>query len=443
MKSAHTQSLEQHIQLFSLLRFTAPTMLMMLAMGLYTITDTIFIARLVNTNALSAVNIVCPVINGIVGLGTMLAAGGNAVIAHQLGAGQIQKARANFSLLFFSEIFAGIGLLLLGFCLLEPLLYCLGASPLLYPDCRAYLSVLLLFTPASMLQIFFQNFFVTAGRPGLGMALSLLAGACNILLDYLFMAPCSMGIAGAALGTGISYCIPALFGLRYFLDFHSKLQIVKPEWNLALLFQSCLNGSSEMVSQLATAFTTFLLNHITLRLLGENGVAAITIMIYSQFLLTALYLGFSMGTAPLISYNLGANKPQQLRNLLHLCFAIISVSSLLIFLFAQLAGSALLKLFAATDSVVYQIAAVSFPIFSTAFLCCGVNIFISAAFTALSDGKHSAIVSFLRTFGFLTICLLTLPSLLGMRGVWLAVPLAEAATMVCALWLWNTYGAKK
>lgn len=443
MKFSRTKSLESHIQLFSLLYFTAPTMLMMLAMGLYTITDTIFIARLVNTNALSAVNIVCPVINGIVGFGTMLAAGGNAVIAHQLGAEQIQKAQANFSLLLFSEIFAGVGLLLLGLYLLEPLLHCLGASPLLYPACRSYLGVLLLFTPASMLQIFFQNFFVTAGRPGFGMVLSLLAGLCNILLDYLFMAFCSMGIVGAALGTGISYCIPALFGLYYFVHCHNELQIVKPEWNLRVLLQSCLNGSSEMISQLAAAFSTFLLNHITLRLLGENGVAAITIMIYSQFLLTALYLGFSMGTAPLISYNLGANKFQQLHGLLRLCFAIISVSSFLIFLFAQLAGSALLKLFTAADSAVYQIAAVGFPIFSISFLCNGVNIFISATFTALSDGKHSAMVSFLRTFVFLTVYLLMLPSLFGMRGVWLAVPLAEATTMLCALWLWSAYGVKK
>ncbi len=289
--------LSQNFTIKSLLKFAFPTILMMIFMGLYTVADTIFVARFVATNALSALNIVCPVINLIVGLGTMLATGGSAVIARKMGAGKPTRAAQDFTLIIAAGVLAGVVLAVLGMVFIDRIVWGLGAGSILFPYCKDYLFILLFFTPASILQVLFQNLMVTAGRPGIGMVLGISAGIANILLDYIFMVVLHMGIKGAA------------------------------------------------------------------------------------FIL----------------------------------------------------GSPLVGIFAETGTPVYEIARNGFLIFPFSFLFCELNIFTSAAFTALSNGKLSAILSFLRTFGLITVLLLTLPKVLGVMGVWLAVPTAELITMITAL----------
>ncbi len=425
--------LSQNFTIKSLLKFALPTILMMIFMGLYTVVDTIFVARFVDTNALSALNIVCPVINLIVGLGTMLATGGSATIARKMGAGEHMRAAQDFTLVISAGGLLGALISVMGTVLIDRIIWGLGASSMLFPYCKEYLFILLLFTPASILQVLFQNLMVTAGRPGIGMVLGISAGIVNILLDYIFMVPLRMGIKGAAFGTGIGYMIPATIGLLFFSSRKNDLHFRKPVLDISVLTESCINGFSEMVSQAATAVTTFLFNRIMIKLLGENGVAAITIIIYTQFLLSSFYIGFSMGVAPVISYNYGKQDRKQLKNVFSICMRFIIIVSISVFVMAFIFGSPLVGIFTKKGTPVYEIARNGFLIFPFSFLFCGLNIFTSAKFTALSNGKLSAILSFLRTFGLITVLLLTLPNLLGVTGVWLAVPIAELITMIVAL----------
>ena len=425
--------LSQDFDIKSLLKFAFPTIVMMLLMGLYTIVDTIFVARFAGTDALSALNIVCPVINLIVGLGTMLATGGSAIVARKMGAGETVRASQDFTLLISAGVLAGVAITVLGVVSIDSIIWGLGASGILFSYCKEYLFLLLLFTPAGMMQVLFQNLIVTAGRPGIGMALGVSAGAANVLFDYIFMVPLQMGIKGAALGTGIGYLIPAVAGILFFAAGNGSLRFRQPVMDISILAGSCSNGFSEMVSQGACAVTTFLFNRTMMKLLGEDGVAAITIIIYAQFLLTALYIGFSMGVAPVISYNYGKQDNARLKKVFSICMRFIVLASIAIFGAAIAFGSPLVSLFAKKGTSVYEIARKGFLIFPFSFLFCGVNIFTSAAFTALSNGKLSAVLSFLRTFGLIFVFLLILPEFMGAAGVWLAVPVAELITMVVAL----------
>ena len=281
-------------------------------MGLYTIVDTIFVAQFVNTDALSSIKIVCPVVNITVGLGTMIATGGNAIVSQKMGAGKNQEAREDFTLLIMTGAVTGFLILWGGTIWSDEIIYALGASDLLFSYCKDYLMILFLFIPANVLQTLFSNLFGTAGKPSLGFGLSVLTGIANIVLDYIFIVLCNLGIQGAALGTGFGYLIPTIGGLVYFTQTKGILSFTKPKLKWAVIKESCFNGSSELVSQLATATTTFLFNNTMIYLLGEDGVAAITIIIYSQFLLNTLYIGYSMGVAPVIGFNYGnKNNVQQ------------------------------------------------------------------------------------------------------------------------------------
>ncbi|MDO5349742.1 MAG: MATE family efflux transporter [Lachnospiraceae bacterium] len=428
---------DQKWSCISLLRFAAPTIIMMLFMGLYTIADTIFVAQFVHTDALSAINMVCPVVNVTVGLGTMIAAGGNAIVSREMGAGKNREAKEDFTLLIITGGVIGFVILICGMIWIDNIIYMLGASNLLFPYCKDYLLILLLFIPANILQVLFSNLFVTAGKPGLGFGLSLLAGIANIVLDYVFIALCHLGIRGAALGTGFGYLIPTIAGLIYFTKNKGTLSFIKPRLKWKVIKESCINGSSEMVSQLAAAVTTFLFNVTGMDLLGENGVAAITIIIYSQFLLNTLYIGYAMGIAPVIGFSSGNKNSIQLKTVFQISIQFIAAASGFIFIISRFGGANIVRLFADNASEVYQIAAKGFSVFSYNFLFCGLNIFTSSMFTALSNGKVSAILSFLRTFGLLAGGILLLPKICGATGIWLAVPFAEGimflVSIVCLL----------
>lgn len=425
--------LSQDFDIRSLLKFASPTIIAMLLMGMYTIVDTIFVSRFAGTDALSALNIVCPVINLIVGLGTMLATGGGAIVARKMGAGEYERASQDFTLIISAGVLSGVLIACPGIFFIEKIIRGLGANEVLFPYCREYLFLLLLFTPASMLQVLFQNLIVTAGRPQIGMLMGLSAGAANIVLDYVFMVPLQMGIRGAALGTGIGYLIPAVTGTLFFTAGNGSLHFRKPVIDLSVLAESYTNGCSEMISQAASAVTTFAFNRIMMKMLGKDGVAAVTILIYTQFLLSVIYIGFSMGVAPVISYNYGKQDHMRLKKVFSVCIRFLLLISVLIFGASCVFGSSVVGFFSEKGTPVYEIAGMGFRIFSFGFLFCGLNIFTSAAFTALSNGKLSAILSFLRTFGLILVLLLILPEFMGVTGVWLAVPIAELVTMIVAL----------
>lgn len=430
-----SNSIAKDFKFFSLLRFALPTMVMMIFMSLYSIVDGIFISRLLGTNALSAANIVYPVISIVFAVGIMLSTGGSALIAKKLGEGKEREAREDFSFLTLVSFLFGIAILLIGNIFIEPIVQALGSTDALLPYCVDYLSVSLLLAPAAMLQMIFQTFFVTAGKPLIGLMLTISGGVANMILDYLFMGPFNMGISGAALATGIGELIPAVIGLFYFLFTRHSLYLTKPVVRFQVLKESCFNGSSEMVTNLSTAVVTYLFNITMLKFLGEPGVAAITIVLYGQFLFNALYMGFSMGVAPVISYNHGSQNLPLLKRIFKICIGFISISSILITIMALVSSPVIVEIFTPIGSATYDIAKTGFFLFSINYIFAGINIYSSSMFTAFSDGKVSALISFVRTFVLIVLNILLLPYLIGVNGVWLAVPAAEFMTLFLSVYL--------
>ena len=434
-----SHSLSKKFTFGSLLLFALPTTIMMVVMSLYTIVDGVFVSRFVSTNALSSVNIVYPVINIVLGISVMLSTGSNAIVAKKMGEGRPDSARETFTTIILLNIIIGLVFAVLGNLAAVPLSRMLGASDLLLKDCVTYLRWQLAFAPSLMLQIQFQMFFVTEGKPGIGLFLTLLAGIANAVLDYVLIVPMGMGIAGAAIATVTGYSIPALIGLIYFAAARKSLWFVRPRIVKKELGETCLNGSSEMVTNLSSGVITFLFNLLMMHFAGEDGVAAITIIQYSQFLLNALFMGFSQGVSPVISFN---QNHQQLRQVFKTSLIFTAASSLAVFLMAQLGGSLVVEIFARRGTPVYELARHGFMIFACSFLFSGFTIFASALFTALSDGRISAIISFVRTFGLIITSLLVLPFIIGMDGVWLAIPIAEFGGILLCLYFLRKYRTK-
>ncbi|POP31302.1 MATE family efflux transporter [Lactonifactor longoviformis] len=432
-----TKSIGQDFKFFTLLKFALPSMAMMVFMSLYTIIDGVFISRLVGSDALSAANIIYPAVNILIAAGVMLATGGSAIIAKKIGERKEKEAKENFTLIVAVGVLFGVAALAVGNVFIHPLVTAMGATERIMEDCITYLSILLFFAPACMLQLLFQSFFVTAGRPGIGLAVTVAGGITNAVLDYILMGPLQMGIAGAALATGFGQLIPAVSGLIYFASRNHDLHFIRPRLDWKVLADSCLNGSSEMVTNLSTAVVTFLFNTIMLRLLGEEGVAAITIVLYGQFLFNALYLGFSIGVAPVFSFNYGSRNEKLLKRIYKICIRFIGISSVLICIFALAGSSIIVEIFTPKSSAIYEIARRGFFLFSFNYVFAGINIFASAMFTAFSNGKVSAVISFLRTFVFIVASVLLLPYLIGVDGVWFAVPLAEGMTIFVSVYFFR------
>ncbi len=418
--------LSKRFTALSLLRYALPTIIMMAFMSLYTMVDGMFISRLINTTALSATNIVYPIVNVVIAVGIMLATGASAVVASQMGEEKEEEARQNFSFIVVVGIIVGILITVSGIIFLNPLLRFLGADEAVWQYCYDYGFTMLLFTPCSILQMLFQYFFVTAGRPSLGLIVIVLGGVANVVLDYIFMGPLDMGVFGAALATGIGYSIPAGFGLWYFFKHRNgSLYFVKPKLRGRVLLKSCTNGSSEMVTNLSIAVITLMFNLIMMRLVGEDGVAAITIVLYAEFLLISIFLGYSSGIAPIISYQYGSGDSEGLRQVFRVSIIFLLISSFGMFVAAILLRDMVVGIFAPESSPVRELASYGFFLYSFAYIFKGINIFASAFFTALNNGLVSAILSFLRTFLFIAVALIFLPRVWGLEGVWLAVPLAE------------------
>lgn len=434
MEKTHN-GIAREFNLISLLRFVAPTVVMLVFMSLYQMVDAVFVSKFVGENALSALNIVYPFPSIVIAVSIMLATGGSAIIARNMGEGKEKEAKENFSFIVLVGAVIGVAIATAGILFIEPLIYMLGATPSLYDYCYEYLFILVLSVPLSVFQMLFQSFFVTAGKPHLGLTLTVLGGVSNIVLDYVFIVLCGFGVSGAALATSIGYSIPGLFGLIYFaVSRKGTLYFVKPVFRWGVLFKCCINGSSEMVNNLAVAVTTFLFNVLMLKYAGEAGVAAITIVLYAQFLMTSAFMGFSSGIAPIVSFNYGSGNVRQLKKIFKISVWVITVVSAAVFVIAETCSDVVIMVFTPAGSEVFGLTKYGFAIFSFSFLCTGMNIFASALFTAFSNGKISAILSFLRTFVFLTSCLLFLPLFWGVDGIWLAVPVAEVMALFVSVY---------
>lgn len=432
-------ALEQRISAPFVLKFTFSSIIMMVIMSLYTVVDGTFVSRLVGTDAFSAVNIIYPLQSLTIGLGAMFGSGLTALVSIKLGAGRKKEACENLTFIVLFAMLLGFVISILSYIFLDPIIYALGSNEAIYPYCRDYALPLLFFFPASILQLQFQSLYVADGKPHIGLIVTIIGGLTNVLLDYVFIAVLHMGIAGAALGTGLGYSIPAVYGLYYFA-FNKKgnLVFVKPKSDFRALLSAAANGSSEMVSNLSTSVTTLLFNVIMMRLLGQNGVAAIGILLYLDFVLTAVSFGYSMGTAPLFSFNYGRGNEENLKKLFR-----ISIGFSLLFGMAVTAGTVLLShplagIFTPAGTDVYELAAAGLKIYAFNYLFKGLSVFSSAMFTAFGDGRVSAILSFMRTFVFLTATLLGLSALFGVTGVWYSSPAAELmAFALSTFYIWK------
>lgn len=426
--------LAKHYSLPSLFYFALPNIIMMICLSLYIIVDGMFISRILGTTALSSANMVYPVICLEMAIGIMIATGGSAIIARKMGENKNEEARNIFTFLIIIEVTLGLIVAIVGNIFVEQIILALGASSVQKELCIQYAQILFGFAPAFFLQTAFQTFMVTAGKPTFGLAITIIAGITNIILDYIFMSYFKMGIAGAATATGIGYCIPAVIGTVYFFKAKSNvLHFVVPSFNWRALLKSCTNGSSEMVTNLANAVTTYLFNYMFLKYYGEAGVASITIVLYFQYIFTAIYFGYSNGIAPIISFKFGNGDVKQLRQIFKNSLAIIVSCSFFANTLLLLSCKYSVGIFT-IDKEVYLLTISGIRIYSIAFALMGIGVFSSALFTALSDGKTSAIISFSRTFIFIVGAIIFFPLLLGDKGIWLAVPFAEILGVIVSIY---------
>ena len=429
------QSLDIKISPISLIKFALPTVIAQIFMGIYSMVDGIFVSNVIGTDALSAVNIVMPYVMVVLAFGVMIGTGGNAIISAQLGEGKAKEAKENFTLLCIVCLI-GCGIIsALSIIFRRPLLQLLGASELLMDRCMDYALPLFCVAPLALLGMALQSFFIANGTPGLGMGFSIAGGVVNIFLDWLLIAQLRMGTTGAALATGIGYSIPAVLGILYFLiGTKGDLHFTAPKWRGKVVLKAVVNGSSEMVAMMSSGITTALMNNVVMRLAGEDGVAAISILIYAMSLLTSGYMGYAMGVAPITSYNYGAGNREKLRQANRYNYAVIAVSQLVMYLLGLLLHKSIISIYASAGTEVYAMAEGGYFIFSLAFLLMGFNMYSSSLFTALGDGKTSALISFFRGLIFLSIFVYILPAIFGLNGLFAAMPMAELVGVGLSFW---------
>ena len=418
--------LELNIKHSSLLKFALPTVIATVFMTIYSTIDGVFVSNLVGTDALSAVNIVSPFLMITIAIGTMIGMGGNALVAKKLGEGKKEEARENFTLLLLMATIISIIMSSAGLLFKEPILRMLGANDALFPLADAYATPLFIIIPFALLGMLFQMFFVSEGKPGYGMAFSIIGGIINIVLDYVLIKTLNMGIQGAAIATGIGYAFPSVIGLIYFtLHRNGNLYFVKPKLDWSVIVKASGNGMSEMVTMLSTSVVTIAMNNIMIRLAGTDGVSAITIILYAQSLLSSIYMGYATGISPIISFNYGKDDTDNLKKIHKISLQIIAIMSIAAFLISFVLAKPIVQIFTPVGSSVYIMAMEVFKIFAVAFLFMGFNVYSSSMFTALNNGKVSAILSFLRTLVFLLASLMIFPTIFGVTGVWIATPIAE------------------
>ncbi|MDR0665784.1 MAG: MATE family efflux transporter [Campylobacteraceae bacterium] len=421
----------------TLFLFALPTMIMMLFESLYSIVDGIFVARLVNINAFASINIVMPVILFLMGTGTMFGVGGSAIIAKKMGEKRYEEANSDFSMITITLLIISLIDILIGFVFMDEILEWLGATEVLMPYAKSYFQIILFGLLVFMGQFLFQSFFIVAGEPKMGLIAVLGAGITNIILDYIFMAWFGMGIEGAAYATVISSAIPTVMGIIFFFNPKRTLSFTLPKWNFKIIKKSSINGSSALVNFLATGVIAFLFNHAMLELLGEIGVAAVTIIAYMEYVFNSIFLGYCVGIAPIISFNFGAKNRQKIEYVLKKGFITIALLSLLTFCSMLLFSFDIVKIFAEDNAFLYDIALTGFIIFAFKYILSGANILISVLFTSFSKGKISTLIALIRTFGLIVPMVLFLPFYIGAYGVWITLPIAEFIVFFVELFLFN------
>ena len=428
-------NLSEHFTYKKLLRFTMPSILMMIFTSIYCVVDGFFVSNFAGDTALAAVNFIYPVLMILGSVGFMFGAGGSALIGKTLGEGHPNRANRLFSLFVYSTIVCGVVLAVVGLFILEPVAKLMGATGEMLTLCVDYAQINLFALPFYMLQFEFQSFFVTAEKPQLGLITTLCAGCTNMALDALLVGVFPLGVRGAALATGLSQAVGAIIPLVYFFrkNNSSLLRLRKTRFNGRALLKATSNGSSELMSNIAMSLVGMLYNVQLLKIAGENGVAAYGVLMYVGMIFNAVFIGYSVGLAPVVSYHFGAQNKEELRGLLRKSCVLIGLSSIAMFALSEGLSYPLSKLYVGYNAELLAMTHRAFLLFSTAFLFMGYAIFFSSFFTALNDGLTSALISFLRTLVFQVAAVLLLPMIWDLDGIWISVTFAELMAMLTAL----------
>ena len=423
-------SLSDHFNVKKLLRFTLPSIIMMIVSSIYGVVDGFFVSNFVGKTPFAAVNFIMPFLMILGTVGFMFGTGGSALVAKTFGEGDKERANRIFSLLIYVSMILGVTIAALGIAFIRPVAYMLGARGEMLENCIIYSRVVLLGLPAFILQMEFQSFFVTAEKPSLGLYVTVGAGVTNMVLDFLFVGVFSFGLVGAAAATAISQMVGGFLPLIYFSRKNTSiLKLGKTHFDGKALLKTCTNGSSEFMSNISMSLVGMLYNIQLLSYAGEDGVAAYGVLMYVSMIFCGVFIGYSIGSAPIIGFHYGAGNHGELKGLLKRSVGIIAVLSVLMVGLSFLLSSPLSSLFVGYDEELLEITKHGFNIFSLSFLFMGMAIFGSGFFTALNDGLTSAAISFLRTLVFQIAAVLIFPLLWGIDGIWWSIVAAELAAV--------------
>lgn len=420
------------------LKSLLPSVLTMIFLSFYTTIDGFFVSRYAGSDALAGINIVIPITCVTFGVAVMLATGAGAIIGEHLGRGEMEQANRIFSFMCLVLLAFSVAFTALGVAFLRPIAVLLGSSERLMPHVLPYALVVFLGTVPMAFKLFFEYLVRSDGNSKVGLAMSVAGLVLNVGLDYLFVGVFGLGTLGAAWGTTLSITASALIGLVYFLRF-GNIRFARPKADAKVLLKSCTNGSSEMFTEFSTGITTLLFNLMVMKYFGEDGVAAVTIIMYIYYFFISFYMGIAVAVAPVVSYNVGAQNPGKIREMLRYSFRTIAVTAALILAASLLGGQAIIHLFVQSGNV-FDITWQALRLFSPVFVFIGFNVFLSGYFTALGNGLTSAVISLLRSLVLVVVFIAVLPLLLEKNGIWLTMPFSEAATVLVAVQLCRMQG---
>lgn len=426
--------LSDHFTYRRLIRFVIPSVAMMILTSIYGVVDGLFVSNFVGKTPFAAVNLVIPFTMILGAFGFMLGTGGTALVAKTLGEGRQEEANRIFSMLIYFALGLGVLLTIFGIAVLKGIVIKMGADDAMLRHCMIYGRIVLLGIPFYMLQNMFQNFLIAAEKPQLGLIVTIAAGVTNMVLDALFIAVLGWGVAGAAAATALGQCVGGLVPFVYFARKNSsKLSLVKTRLMGGALFHACTNGSSELVSNVSMSLVGMLYNLQLMKFAGENGVAAYGVIMYVNFIFIAIFLGYAYGSAPIVAFNYGARRTEELQNVLKKSLKLILGTGISLFLIATVFAGVLSGLFVSYDAELYRLTVRGFHLYAISFLLCGFNIYGSSFFTALNNGVVSAAISFLRTVVFEVAAILILPVFFGVDGIWCAITVAELASILITI----------
>lgn len=431
--------LSDHFDYKRLLRYTCPSVVMLVFTSIYGVVDGFFVSNYAGKTPFAAVNFIMPLLMILGCVGFMFGTGGGALIAITMGAGRMKKANELFSQIVFASAGCGILLAAFGFLFLRPVASMMGAEGRLLEDCLTYGRILLIAIPFYVLQYEFQCLFATAGKPKLGLYVTVAAGVANILLDALFVAGFRWGLEGAAAATSISQFVGGIIPVFYFgRKNDSPLRLVRCGFDGGALLKVCINGSSELMSNISMSLVSMMYNVQLMKYAGENGVAAYGVLMYVGMIFSAVFIGYSVGAAPVVGYHYGAQNLEELKGLLKKSIVLIGIFAILMFGSGQLLSAPLSRMFVGYDKELFDMTVHAFTVFSFSFLFSGFAILGSSFFTALGDGLVSALISFLRTLVFQCLSVLIFPLFWQLDGIWFSIVAAEImAVVVTVLFLFG------